>query len=113
VDVGLFYNYKLAVDADFGLGPDAYVFVGYDHFWEPDLHPFLLPRERIEQVYRASHMSNGYRMDHGRLVVEGLGHDRMAILTHHEVKVERDIHEVRAPERHGPDEHKDHDDHHP
>ena len=31
---------------------------------------------------------NGYRLDHGRFVVEGLGRERMASLTHHDIRVE-------------------------
>jgi YD repeat-containing protein len=34
---------------------------------------------------------NGYRVDHGRFVIEGLGHDHIAALTHRDVRVERDI----------------------
>jgi hypothetical protein len=34
---------------------------------------------------------NGYRVDNGRFVVEGLGHDHMAAVTHHDVRIEPDI----------------------
>ena len=34
---------------------------------------------------------NGYRLDHGRFVVEGIGRERMATLTHHDMRVEVEI----------------------
>jgi hypothetical protein len=93
--VGLFFNGHLALDVDFGLDLDVFTFVAYDHFWDYNLHPFLLPHDRLEVVFRGSRVANGYRMDHGRFVIEGLGHDHMTALTHHEAKPERDIHDSR------------------
>lgn len=85
--VGLFYRGGLAVDVDFGLEPDAFVFVGYDHFWEHDYRPFLAPRDRVGLLFRSSIVLNGYRVADGRFVVEGFGRDRIAALTHHEVRI--------------------------
>ena len=104
--VGLFFNGHLAIDADFGLGLDAFNFVAYDHFWNEDLHPYLLPQERLEAVFRESRIANGYRMDHGRFVVEGLGHDRIEILTHHSAKAVAEHHDARVPGRGNYDEHQ-------
>ncbi len=86
--VGLWYNGRVAVDVDFGLGVEMFTFVPYDRFWEQNLHAWLLPRERVELVYRRSVILNGYRLEHGRFIVEGLGRERMAALTHHEVREE-------------------------
>lgn len=86
--VGLTFEGRLALDVDFGLGAGAFVFVGYDHFWDRDLHPFLLPRERIGGIFRESRVMNSYRVDHGRFMVEGLGREHMAALTHREVRAE-------------------------
>jgi len=96
---GVFFNGHLAMDVDFGLGMEDFTFVAYDHFWEADLHHFLLPHERLELVFRGSRIANGYRVDHGRFVIEGLGHDHLAALTHHDVRGERDIRNARPQGR--------------
>lgn len=118
--VGLTFGGAVVVDADFGLTTDAFTFIGYDHFWDHDFRPYLLPRDRVEVVFRDSHVMNGYRMDHGRFIVEGLGRDSMATLTHHEVVVEVPGHDVRRleedrgirrgdhPDNRRPDDRRDH-----
>ncbi|MDB6020199.1 MAG: hypothetical protein JWQ04_56 [Pedosphaera sp.] len=89
--VGLTFGGRVALDLDFGLAPDAFTFVAFDHFWDRNLHPFLLPRERIDFVFRRSFVANGYRFDHGRFFVEGLGRDHIAAYTHHEIRIESPI----------------------
>jgi len=86
--VGLWFGGRLAVDVDFGLGADMFAFVPYDHFWDHNLHAFLLPRDRVGVVFGLSVVMNGYRLDHGRFIVEGLGRERMAGLTHRDVRIE-------------------------
>jgi hypothetical protein len=86
--VGLTFGGHLAVDVDFGLGVDMFTFVPYDRFWNHNLHAYLLPRERVGIFFGRSVIMNGYRLDHGRFVVEGIGRERMATLTHHDVRVD-------------------------
>ena len=86
--IGLWYGGRLAVDVDFGLGADLFTFVAYDHFWDHNLRGFILPRERVGVVFGRSVVLNGYRMDHGRFVVEGLGRERVASLTRREIRIE-------------------------
>jgi hypothetical protein len=86
--VGLWYNGRLAMDVDFGLGMELFTFIPYDHFWDHNLHAYLLPRDRVSIFFGHSVVMNGYRLDHGRFVVEGLGRERMAGFTHHDVRVE-------------------------
>lgn len=86
VGVGLYYNGHVALDVDFGLGMDDFTFVAYDHFWDHDLRPYDLPHDRVVVFFHSSHVLNGYRMDHGHFVVEGLGHDHVVVLTHHDVR---------------------------
>ena len=86
--VGLWFGGHAAVDIDFGLRPEAFTFVAYDHFLDHNLHPFLLPRARFDLVFRHSVIMNGYRFDHGRFIVEGFGRDHIAAWTHHDVRVE-------------------------
>jgi hypothetical protein len=86
--MGLWFGNRLAVDVDFGLGADMFIFVPYDHFWDHNFHGFLLPRERVGLVFGRSAIMNGYRFEHGRFIVEGLGRERIRLLTHHEIRVE-------------------------
>ncbi len=95
---------RFAVDVDFGLGAEWFTFVPYDRFWDHNLHAVMLPRERVTLVFGHSMVLNGYRLDHGRFIVEGLGRDRMAALTRHDIRVEtHPIHSEprghEAPER--------------
>jgi len=87
--IGLMYRGGLAEDVDFGLGPDDYIFVGYDHFWDHDYRPFLLPHDRLGLVFRGSLVMNGYRVLDGRFVVEGLGRERVAAFSHHPVREDK------------------------
>jgi hypothetical protein len=91
--VGLYYNGALALDVDFGLGPDDFTFVPYDHFWDFHLRAFFVPHDRVALFFHHSHILNGYRVDHGRFVVEGLGRDHVFAMTHHDVRIEHDRHD--------------------
>jgi hypothetical protein len=92
VGVGLFYHGNLALDVDFGLGPEDFTFVAYDHFWDYNLRPFFVPHDRVAVFFRHSRILNGYRMDHGRFVIDGLGHDHIFSVTHHDFRNDRDSH---------------------
>lgn len=108
--LGLYFNGSLAVDVDFGLGPEDFTFVSYDHFWDHSLRPFFVPHDRVVVFFNHSHVLNGYRMDHGRFVVEGLGHDHMFAVTHHDVRFDHDVRgRVDARDRH--DDSRDRRDH--
>lgn len=87
--VGLVWNGHVAVDADFGLAPDAFVFVPFDHFWAHDYVPFLAPGWRGRELFRHSILANDYRFVGGRFFIGGLGRDRIGFLTHHEVPLGR------------------------
>jgi hypothetical protein len=85
---------------DFGLGFDAFVFVGPDHFWDGDYHRYAFDRERSRVFYEHSQFHAGYRMQGGRLMAEGLGRDHMAEITHHEVVVHKATELRHAEESH-------------
>jgi hypothetical protein len=87
--VGLTFNGRVGLDIDFGLNQTYFTFVAFDHFWDHDFRRYVVPRDRVAYFYRTSLIVNNYRVVNGRFVVEGLGHERMAALTHHEVRVER------------------------
>jgi len=103
VGVGLFFNGQLALNVDFGLGVDDFTFVAYAHFWDSNLRPFFLPHNRVVVFFPGSHVLNGYRVDNGRFVVEGLGRDHIAAVTHHDIRIEPDLHDSRAPWSGNPD----------
>jgi hypothetical protein len=86
VGVGLTWHGSLVVNADFGLGPADFCFVGSNNFWEHDFRGYLLRQERAEYVWRRSVVRNGYRFNNGRLAVEGLGAQRIGLLTHRQVR---------------------------
>jgi len=126
VGVGLMWNGRLAVDTDFGLAPDAFVFVPFDHFWAHDYRPFMAPIWRTHDLFRVSILANNYRFVGGHFFVGGIGRERIGFLTHHEVRFgriefhdariahERDLQHDRAVEvergRGGRDFHDDHRD---
>jgi hypothetical protein len=85
---GLQFDGGPAGDSGFGLGPGAFTFVPVDRFWDRNLAAASLPADRAEAVFQSSAVKNGFRMDHGRFILEGPGRDRIAVVTHHEVKVE-------------------------
>jgi hypothetical protein len=87
--VGLMWDGRVAVDADFGLTPDMYVFIPFDHFWEHNYLAFRAPFGRVPFLFRASILANHYSFNGGRFVFEGIGRDRIGLLTHHAVGVER------------------------
>ena len=84
--LGLTWRGSFVADADFGLGSADFCFVGCDHFWDHDFRGCILRRERAEYVWRRSIVRNGYRMNNGRLVVEGLGPQRIGLLTHRQIR---------------------------
>jgi hypothetical protein len=69
--------------------------IGY--FWDQDLHAYLVPYDRVEFFFRRSVVMNGYRFDHGRFIVDGIGRERIGLYTHHDVRVEvGHIHDERV-----------------
>jgi hypothetical protein len=100
--VGLMWDGRLAVDADFGLGPDMYVFIPFDDFWAHDYVGFRAPFGRVPFLFRVSFAANHYGFVGGHFVFEGIGRDRMAAFTHHDIRVEhleiRDAHIAHAVE---------------
>jgi hypothetical protein len=89
VGVGLIWNGRVAVDTDFGLGPDLFVFVPFDHFWAHDYRAFLAPSWRGGVLFRGSILANHYAFVGGHFFVGGIGRDRIGVLTHHDVPLGR------------------------
>ncbi|HEX4120696.1 MAG TPA: DUF6600 domain-containing protein [Verrucomicrobiae bacterium] len=94
--VGLVWNGQVAVNVDFGLAPDMFVYVPFDHFWAHSYIPFLAPGWRGAELFRHSILANDYRFVGGRFFIGGIGRDRMGFLTHHDVPLGRiDFHDDR------------------
>jgi len=101
VDGGwMFHGAHVAADFDFGIGAGFFTFVASDHFWEHDFRRFVVPHDRVEFVFGHSVFENHFRMEHGIFINEGLGRDRMALLTHRDVReIEvRHVEEIRHSE---------------
>jgi hypothetical protein len=98
--LGLYWHGAAVVEGvDFGLGFDAFVFVGHDHFFGGDYRRFAFDRVRGREFFDHSEFHAGYRIEGGHLRVEGLGREHIAEITHHEV-VERKAVEMRHEEEH-------------
>jgi hypothetical protein len=82
----VFNGARVGVSFDFGLGVGLFTFVAYDHFWEHDFRHFIVPHDRLARIYGRSLIESHYRLDHGRFINEGLSRDRMAALTHRDIK---------------------------
>ena len=101
VGLGLFWHGALVVDGvGFGLGFDAFVFVGPDHFWGGDYHHYAFDRARSREFFEHSQFHAGYKMEGGHLRAEGLGREHMSEITHHEVVVHKAAELRRTEERH-------------
>lgn len=109
--VGIEFGGHVGVDLDFGLAPSAFVFVGYDHFWDHELHGYFVPHDRVDFYFHHSVIMNGYRFDHGRFFVEGIGRERIAGFTHHDVRIEVARHDFHREPFHDPHRVVGHDDH--
>ena len=87
--VGLMWRGRVAVDVDFGIAPDLYVFVPFDHFWAHDYLGFRAPFWRVPLLFRGSVLDNHFVFAGGRFVFGGIGRERLAVFTHHDIRVER------------------------
>jgi hypothetical protein len=89
--VGLQFDGATVGDSGLGLGPEAFTFVPDDKFWERNLGTAMLSAEKAAQVFTNSVVKNGYGSVNGVFVVEGVGRERVAALTHREVKIETPV----------------------
>ena len=96
----VFNGIHVGISFDFGLDMGFFTFVAYDHFWEHDFRRFIVPQDRFVLIYRNSRIENRYRLDHGRFINEGLSRDRMAVLTHRDVRDIRPmaVHDLKLQE---------------
>jgi hypothetical protein len=87
VNGGWVYNgVHVGVDFDFGMTADFFTFVGYDHFWDPNLRLYPVPHDRVVVVFNHSGIYNHYTFEHGRFVNGGIPRDRMEQFTHRDIQ---------------------------
>jgi hypothetical protein len=96
-----FRGARVGVDFDFGLSAGFFSFVAFDHFWEHDFRHFIVPRDRVALIFRRSAIINRYHLDHGRFVNEGIRVERVAQLSHRNLRdIKREVvRDVRAQEQ--------------
>jgi hypothetical protein len=97
-----FRGARVGLDFDFGLSAGFFTFVACDHFWEHDFRRFIVPRERLVLVFGRSTVISRYHLDHGRFVNEGIRAERLAELSHRDVRdIRREAaRDVRVAEEH-------------
>lgn len=95
VGVGLSFNGRVGMELDFGLTEAHYNFVSCDHFWEHDLYRYHVPHDRVVIIFGSSRVSNTYRVEGRRFVNEGFGRERVELVTHRTIVVERPV--IRDP----------------
>jgi hypothetical protein len=83
--VGFSWGGRVVVDADFGLRASDFCFIGWDHYWDHNFRAYLLRSDRAEFIWRRSVIRNGYRFSNGRFIIDGIGAQRVAVFTRHEV----------------------------
>ena len=81
-----YHGVAVAADFDFGIGAGFFVFVDGGHFWDHDFHRYVVPHDRLAFVFGRSSFENHYRYENGHFFNDGMSRDRMAILTHRDVR---------------------------
>jgi len=89
----IWHGARMGLEFDFGLGEGVFVFVGYDHFHEGFFrmrgreYAWHIHGDRFHEFYHRSVVRNEFHRDeHGRFVNHGIGHERMAAVTHGRVE---------------------------
>ncbi|HEY3854522.1 MAG TPA: DUF6600 domain-containing protein [Verrucomicrobiae bacterium] len=96
VGVGLVWNGSVAVNTDFGLGADMFVFVPFGHFWDHDYRAWGVPAWRRGELFHHSIVASHYGFVGGHFFVGGIGRERIGVLTHHDVPMARiELHDSR------------------
>jgi hypothetical protein len=89
----MFNGAAVSVDFDFGLGADCFTFVSYDHFHDRFMrlrgreYPYHIEPERVREFYGRSVIRNNFRSDeHGRMINDCIGRDRLARVTNNRLE---------------------------
>ncbi len=84
-DVRLGWRYNgVAVGASFGfnLGSDAFLFVSFGNFCQPNLYRHCLPPARVTTVYNQTTVINNYVVNNNRIVHRGIPIERVSAAGH-------------------------------
>jgi hypothetical protein len=75
------------VDLNFGLAERDYTFVPVEHFVEPTIVTYVVPRERVTVVFQQTTIvENSYVYEHDRVINRGISVDIVANACHHEIR---------------------------
>jgi hypothetical protein len=84
-DMHLGWRYKgVAVGASFGfnLGSDAFLFVSFGNFCQPNLYRHCLPPARVHTIYNQTTVINNYVVNNNRIVHRGIPVERVSAAGH-------------------------------
>jgi hypothetical protein len=85
--VGFYYRgAAVAVDFDFGLTADCFLFVGPDHFCDRHPRSFFVPHERVVEVFHHTTIINNFSVHDHVVGNHGFGPERIAAASHHPVE---------------------------
>ena len=83
-DVRLGWRYNgmsVGVGFDFGLGSDAFLFVGFGNVWSHDIHRHCLPPARVGPMFHQTVVINNYAMNNNRIEHRGMPIDRVSAVS--------------------------------
>lgn len=86
---GLGFYYRgasVGLDFDFGLGAEAFIFVGPDHFCDRHPRSFAVPRDRVPTVFHRTTIVNDFAVNGRNIVNRGFGAERIANATHRPIQ---------------------------
>ena len=82
-----FHGQRVAVDFDFGLSPNLFIFVGSGHFLDRDFHRHELRGDEWHHAFAHSEMNHFVHDEHGRgFRVEGFERNHVEIIIGHKVE---------------------------
>jgi hypothetical protein len=82
VDISASYNSGYGYNGgygsyDYGIGPDAYVFVPEQYFLAPSIATYVVPTVRVSAFFGRTHNYTSYRREGGRIYNQGIPVDRI------------------------------------
>ncbi len=85
--VGFFYRgANVAVDFDFGLDADCFLFVSPDHFCDRHPRSFCVAQQYVPQIFHRTTVINNYNINNTTIVNRGFGVERIAGVTHRPIE---------------------------
>lgn len=84
---GFFYRgTSVALNFDFGLGADCFMFVSPDHFCDRHPRSFCLAPQRVPEVFRRTTVVNNFNLNNRTIINRGISVDRITSVTHRSIE---------------------------